>query len=1603
MKRSTDDQFFTYTELPKKVSLSTWEDGSPQPCLDYSVEIDPSSAVLRNPFSEKNWKKFQLYSIFGSSAAVIKLHVLDLNLNKGGVRFFDRWLVGLSMGSGQTRNMALDRRSLAYNLTPIAGVAAHISRNGHPADNHPSNTIMSPLPLSRSINIPVTVVGCFLVRHSRGRYLFRYQESDAQEVESDAGSQLIEAWNRELLSCVSDSYLKLIFEMQKLRRDPVTSVLEPNLCRSVGVILSAYRDEIYSFWPRSGRSAPFEQPLDDKDSTPVRLLEADWEYLIEHAVRPFYARIVELPVWQLYSGNLVKAADGMFLSQPGSRVGDNLLPATVCAFVKEHYPVFSVPWELVTEIQAVGTTVREIKPKMVRDLLRASSPSMGESAPNSHRHEMSSTASVNSGGDAVEMVTSLGKALFDFGRGVVEDISRTGGSPSLTVGTSYGSYGTSTSGDQKLVHVSSEIKGLPCPTAKGSLIKLGFTEVWVGTEEEQCLLTSLAGKFIHPEVLERPVLRNIFYNCSSKSLLKLQPFSLRLLAGHVRFAFQENWVNAVSESKSAPWFSWEESASSGREEGPSPEWIKLFWKILGRSSEDISLFSDWPLIPAFLGRPILCRVRERHLVFIPPPFRDLDSFESIPDVGTSEVGESEFSSESNEVQAYLLSFKFLKEKYPWLFSLLNQYSIPIFDVNYMDCAPPSKCLPADGQSLGQIIACKLVAAKRAGYFPHLTPFPASDRDELFHLFASDFLSTNSSYGTEELEVLRDLPIYRTVLGIHTRLEGQDMCMISSNTFLKPSDERCLSHSTNFTERSLLRALGIPELHDQQILVKFGLPGYEHKPQLEQEDILIYLYTNWNHLQSDSSIMDLLKNTNFVKTADEQYENLCKPKDLFDPGDALLLAVFSGERKKFPGDRFISDGWLEILRKTGLRTSAEADVILECAKRVEYLGAEYMKQEEVQDDLNVNEVSSEIWVLGETLIKSIFSNFAILYGNNFCNLLGKIACVPAERGFPNIGVRRSRNRVLCSYSEAIMMKDWPLAWSAAPILSMQTVVPPEYAWGPLHLSSPPAFLTVLKHLQVIGRNGGEDTLAHWPAVSGIKTINEASLEVLKYLDKVWPTLSSSDVRKLQQLPFLPAANGTRLVTATSLFTRLAINLSPFAFELPSIYLPFVKILGVLGLRDSLTVSSARNLLSDLQKVCGYQRLNPNEFRAAVEILHFICDEKNSPGIFSWESEAIVPDDGCRLVHAKSCVYIDSLGSHYVKHIDTSRIRFVHQDLPKRVCQTLGIRNLSDIVKEELNNNEEDLCNLESIGSVSLFTIRQKLVSESFQVAVWRVLTAVTSTNPAFGTPVLEKVQKSLESVAERLKFVQCLYTRFLLLPNLLDITLVSRKSSLPEWGKISRHRVLYFIDQLKTCILIAEPPEYIAVTDVISAVVSYVLDSPFLLPIGSMFHCPDYSETALLDNLKLCSPMTRDTDCRGGTDYFLGKDISPQDAIHVQFLPLRPFYKGEIVAWRSSNGERLKYGRVPENVKPSAGQVLCRFMLEISPGITEPLLSSNIFSFRNISCSDEDLSATMQEGDNMVHENPRAETSGGVRSRPSQLHEPSTIVLGVCSHPSYGQG
>ena len=87
-------------------------------------------------------------------------------------------------------------------------------------------------------------------------------------------------------------------------------------------------------------------------------------------------------------------------------------------------------------------------------------------------------------------------------------------------------------------------------------------------------------------------------------------------------------------------------------------------------------------------------------------------------------------------------------------------------------------------------------------------------------------------------------------------------------------------------------------------------------------------------------------------------------------------------------------------------------------------------------------------------------------------------------------------MLATFSDAILPKDWPLAFLAAPVLE-EACVPPPFAWNALKLRSPPVLTTVLRHAQHLSRDAGQSVLASWPAQAMPPEV--ACGRVLEYLN------------------------------------------------------------------------------------------------------------------------------------------------------------------------------------------------------------------------------------------------------------------------------------------------------------------------------------------------------------------------------------------------------------------------------------------------------------------------------------------------------------------------
>lgn len=287
------------------------------------------------------------------------------------------------------------------------------------------------------------------------------------------------------------------------------------------------------------------------------------------------------------------------------------------------------------------------------------------------------------------------------------------------------------------------------------------------------------------------------------------------------------------------------------------------------------------------------------------------------------------------------------------------------------------------------------------------------------------------------------------------------------------------------------------------------------------------------------------------------------------------------------------------------------------------------------------------------------------------------------------------------------------------------------------------------------------------------------------------------------------------------------------------------------------------------------------------------------------------------------------------------------------------------------DEPQLQVLDQIGSVPLNKIKNKLLNKHLQHALWKLIDGMKFHSPSFEGMNLEHLKRSLSQVANKLQFVRLLHTRFLLLPNNVNITRIPRGFSIPEWNWSHRRRATHFVDKSRNKILVAEPPSYISIYDVVAIVVSQILEAPSILPIGPLLACPDDSEEAVLIAVKLASATGFIRD--GKNTILAGKELLPQDALQVQLLPMRPFYRGEIIAWKpGKEGEKLRYGIVSEDVRPSSGQAIHKIPVEISPGVLQALLSTKVFSFKSVSVENVAHTSSIPESSQVTSENVKVE-------------------------------
>ncbi|KAH6555606.1 hypothetical protein KP509_1Z241400 [Ceratopteris richardii] len=1006
---------------------------------------------------QRNTKKFQLSAIFNSSATATKVRTIDVLVNEDGNCIIDKWLVILSFGYGQTKTLALDRRFLAYNLSPVAGVAVLVSRNGLQSSLLHKSVVLCPLPLSICFGLPVVILGCFIVSHDGNRHLF---QSSSEAFKYEASSMSLYRSSSEI--------------------PPAT---RRNLSK-----------QSYILWPtpQKLRLASLEVEEMNREN-----LETNW--LLKYLIRPMIVRLADLPVWKLHGGYFARATEGMFLSNPNTELNSFQLPDAVCEFLKEHYKVFAVPYELTEALQDAQVRIKIITPRMIRYLLRTSpavpkfsgvdnyvelldyscsdfgsvleekvaiAESSGTSAiPGDVKY---SDASVMSPGEELSLLRDQGSAelpllgrepsaiMNNFRRAMtqigktVEELSIEASQRFITQ-RQVSEASQQSDSSNNLDKWINEVKGLPCPAANNSVHRIGRIELLLGSTEQQELLVPLSAKFIHTKCMDRPLLSRIFENSSVQSALKIKPFTANVLSDSMASVLPREWCEGA--------FHWVEWNKNARLKSPTVEWLLLFWKHVFVLTDNLTLFQQWPLVPASLGVEILVKLQYSHLIFMPP------LLESDIESRMSTTGSIEEHIETRPSRAIERSYAKVKENHPWLIPFLQYCNVPVFDENFIDSNVVKTCCPTEGQTLCYLVRSKLLAAKESGNLvASQMKVMSSDCDALFSLFAEECnsaASVSSNFTTTEIEFMRSLPIYRTVLGSYTSLDLSIHCIVAPTAFFKPQSDLCLQYYAPEEGGAYYNKLGVQELSDSEILVKFCLPFFGALTTEDQEQTLAHVYAHWESLQYNDGVLNALTHTRFVRNKSGEDGVLFQPHELLDPTVSLFKEVFKERPERFPDTKFMSNRWLAILRKAGLHSTLDAESLLGCAKEVENMGR-WGSFSDLQSD-NFKEISEETFIIAGKVVEAILANLAALYGSSFFQPLSEIAFVPTTMGIPS-RYGNAGTRVLSCYKQLVLLKDWPLAWTSSPILTNPNLVPPEFSWHSLQLKSPPQLPVVLKHIQ-----------------------------------------------------------------------------------------------------------------------------------------------------------------------------------------------------------------------------------------------------------------------------------------------------------------------------------------------------------------------------------------------------------------------------------------------------------------------------------------------------------------------------------------------------------
>lgn len=754
---------------------------------------------------------------------------------------------------------------------------------------------------------------------------------------------------------------------------------------------------------------------------------------------------------------------------------------------------------------------------------------------------------------------------------------------------------------------------------------------------------------------------------------------------------------------------------------PTSSWFSLFWQYLGKQSEILPLFSDWPILPSTSG----------HLL---KPSRQLKMING--------------SNLSDTVQ-----------------DILVKIGCNILKPNYAVEHPDLSNYVCDGSATGVLESIFNAFSCADIMQVSLDSLIAEERNELRRFLLDPKWYVGHSMDEFSIRFCKKLPIY-LIYGRESAQDSQFSDLENPQKYLPPLDVpefilvgiEFIVRSSNIEEDILsssygVKRMGKAQFYKQHVFNRLG----EFQAEV-RDSIMLSVLQNLPLLSlEDVSIKDLLRNLTFIPTPTGALK--C-PSVLYDPSNEELYALLE-DSGSFPTGAFRESETLNILRGLGLRTSVSPDTVLESARCIERLMHEDQQKAHLKGKVLFSylEVNALKW-----LPDQVDDNKGAVN-----RMLSRAATAFRSRNTKSDLEKFWNDLRLISWCPVLVSTPfhslpWPVVSSM--VAPPKLVRPPNDLWlvsasmrildgecsstallYSLGWMSPPGGGVIAAQLLELGKNN--------EIVTDQVLRQELALAMPRIYSILTGMIASDEIEIVKAV-----LEGCRWIwvgdgfgTSDEVVLDGPLHLAPYIRVIPVDLAVFKNLFLELGIREFLQPADYANILCRMANRKGSSPLDTNEIRAVTLIVHHLAEVY----LHEQKVQLYLPDVSGRLFLAGDLVYNDApwlLGSEDLDgpfgnastmpwNAKRTVQKFVHGNISNDVAEKLGVCSLRRmLLAESADSMNFGLSGAaEAFGQHEALTTRLKHILEMYADGPGTLFELVQNAEDAGASEVIFLLDKS----------------------------------------------------------------------------------------------------------------------------------------------------------------------------------------------------------------------------------------------------------------------